>query len=146
MLKIPWGTSDTEYTKFSLLRPFLPLALSNSAGRIPRVLWWSSLESSPAGSIITTMALHAHLLPDGSSSETSHPMNIINQSINQYVILRFYFILMTKWWCFNVLTRSTFVPERCSRIFFEKDASQNGVLQLFSLHRSNTPSLTEFRC
>jgi hypothetical protein len=32
-----------------------------SAGRIARELWWTSQEFSPAGFIIITMALHAHI-------------------------------------------------------------------------------------
>jgi hypothetical protein len=56
MLKIPWGISDTEYTKFLCLYPFLLLAPDVFAGRTARELWWivrsytqpaSSSSSSP---------------------------------------------------------------------------------------------------
>jgi hypothetical protein len=49
MLNIPWCISDTEYAKFSFLRPFLLLAADVSAGRTARELWRKSQESSPAG-------------------------------------------------------------------------------------------------
>jgi hypothetical protein len=64
MLKVPWGISDTEKAKFSLLRPFLLLGPDVSAGRTAWELWWTSQELSPAG-IIITMALHAHISPGG---------------------------------------------------------------------------------
>jgi hypothetical protein len=54
------ASRDIEYTKFSLLSPFLLLAPDVSAGRTARELWSVSKELSSVG-IIITMALHAHI-------------------------------------------------------------------------------------
>jgi hypothetical protein len=45
----------------------LPTLPGVSAGRTARELWWTSQEFFPAGIIIiiTTMALHAHISPQG---------------------------------------------------------------------------------
>jgi hypothetical protein len=53
-----------EKAKFSLLRPFLAIAPDVSAGRTARELWRTIMDLRPAG-IITTMALHAHISPEG---------------------------------------------------------------------------------
>jgi hypothetical protein len=62
-VKHPLSISDTEYAKFSLLRPFLLITPYVSAGRTARELGWTRQELSPAGIII--MALHTHIFPGG---------------------------------------------------------------------------------
>jgi hypothetical protein len=64
MLKIRWRISDTDRQNSHYFDHSSYSTPDVSAGRIARELWWTSQEFSPAG-IIISMAVHAHVSPEG---------------------------------------------------------------------------------
>jgi len=65
MLKIHWCISDADMQNSHSFIHSSYLLPDVSAGRTARELWWTSQEFSPAGIIIITMSLHAHISPEG---------------------------------------------------------------------------------
>jgi hypothetical protein len=92
MSKIRWRILDTHaQNSHSFVDSSYSLP-AVSAGRTARELWWTSQEFSPAGiNTIITMAFHAHISPGdnnrsigGRGSETSHPIDMLNQSLTPF--------------------------------------------------------------